>query len=55
MPGGTYTGSALGSGGFSRVERYRAVAAGENDARHWHVDYLLGDETTSIDDQVVSS
>ena len=44
-----YTGSALGAGGFSRVERHRAVASGENDTRHWHVDYLLGDATTGVD------
>ena len=37
-----YTGSALGSGGFVRIERHRAVANGENDTRHWHIDYLLG-------------
>ncbi|MFB6136044.1 MAG: DUF123 domain-containing protein [Halobacteriaceae archaeon] len=37
-----YVGSALGPGGFSRVERHRELAAGERDARHWHVDYLLG-------------
>ncbi|MFC6756593.1 MULTISPECIES: GIY-YIG nuclease family protein [Haloarcula] len=43
-----YTGSALGSGGFSRVERHRAVASGENGARHWHIDYLLGDDATSV-------
>jgi endonuclease-3 len=43
-----YTGSALGPGGFSRVERHRAVASGENGARHWHVDYLLGDDATSV-------
>ena len=43
-----YTGSALGPGGFSRVERHRAVASGDNDARHWHVDYLLGDDATSV-------
>ncbi len=43
-----YTGSALGTGGFSRVERHRAVASGENGARHWHIDYLLGDDATSV-------
>jgi len=43
-----YTGSALGAGGFSRVERHRAVADGTNDARHWHIDYLLGDDATSV-------
>lgn len=37
-----YTGTALGSGGFSRVDRHARVAREENDARHWHVDYLLG-------------
>ncbi|QPV61495.1 GIY-YIG nuclease family protein [Halosimplex litoreum] len=37
-----YTGSALGPGGFARVERHRELAAGERDARHWHIDYLLG-------------
>ncbi|MFC6974901.1 DUF123 domain-containing protein [Halomicroarcula sp. GCM10025709] len=44
-----YTGSALGSGGFGRIDRHRAVAAGENDTRHWHVDYLLGDPATTVD------
>jgi len=44
-----YTGSALGRGGFARVDRHRAVAAGENDARHWHVDYLLGDDATTVE------
>jgi endonuclease-3 len=43
-----YTGSALGTGGFSRVDRHRAVAAGENDTRHWHVDYLLGAAATRV-------
>ncbi|GAB6878755.1 hypothetical protein JCM17823_10290 [Halorubrum gandharaense] len=43
-----YTGSALGSGGFSRVDRHRRVAAGEHDVRHWHVDYLLGHPATRI-------
>ncbi|MDR5657078.1 MAG: GIY-YIG nuclease family protein [Halobacteriota archaeon] len=42
-----YTGSAFGPGGLSRVDRHRRVAAGENDTRHWHVDYLLGAEGTS--------
>lgn len=43
-----YTGSALGTGGFARVERHRAVAAGENDTRHWYIDYLLGHPTSRI-------
>ncbi|WP_394325733.1 DUF123 domain-containing protein [Halolamina pelagica] len=37
-----YSGSALGSGGFSRIDRHRRVAAGEHDVRHWHVDYFGG-------------
>ncbi|MBX0322583.1 GIY-YIG nuclease family protein [Halomicroarcula sp. F13] len=50
LPAGwyAYTGSALGTGGFSRVDRHRAVASGDNDARHWHVDYLLGDDATRV-------
>ncbi|MFC7196510.1 DUF123 domain-containing protein [Halosimplex aquaticum] len=36
-----YSGSAFGPGGFARVERHRELCAGERDARHWHVDYLL--------------
>jgi len=47
-----YTGSALGSGGFSRVDRHRRVAAGEHDVRHWHVDYLLGHGATTLRDVV---
>ena len=50
-----YTGSALGAGGFSRVERHRAVASGDNDARHWHVDYLLGDAATGVDSVVTTT
>ncbi len=36
-----YTGSALGTGGFKRVERHFNVATGENPTRKWHIDYLL--------------
>ncbi|WP_256296676.1 GIY-YIG nuclease family protein [Haloarchaeobius salinus] len=43
-----YTGSALGSGGFSRLDRHREVAAGERDVRHWHVDYLLGHDAATV-------
>jgi len=43
-----YTGSALGPGGFSRVERHRELAAGERDVRQWHVDYLLGHPAASV-------
>ncbi|MDS0282462.1 GIY-YIG nuclease family protein [Haloarcula onubensis] len=50
-----YTGSALGPGGFARVDRHRAVARGENDARHWHVDYLLGDPATSVERVVTTT
>jgi len=43
-----YTGSALGPGGFARVERHREVAAGDRDVRHWHVDSLLGLEAARV-------
>ena len=44
-----YTGSALGAGGFSRVDRHRRTARGEHDVRHWHVDHLLGHPNARID------
>ncbi|NHN58754.1 MULTISPECIES: DUF123 domain-containing protein [Halorussus] len=47
-----YTGSAFGTGGFARVERHRELAAGERDARRWHVDYLLGHPASRIADVV---
>jgi endonuclease-3 len=50
-----YTGSALGAGGFARVDRHRAVASGGNDARHWHVDYLLGDDATRVESVVTTA
>lgn len=37
-----YTGSALGAGGFARVDRHEEIATGVRDTRHWHIDYLLG-------------
>jgi len=43
-----YTGTAFGPGGFARVDRHARVAAGHNDARHWHVDYLLGHPHTRL-------
>lgn len=49
-----YTGSAFGSGGFSRVERHRELARGERDVRHWHVDYLFGLSASRIADAVKS-
>jgi len=50
-----YVGSALGSGGFSRVRRHRELAAGEREPRHWHVDYLLGHPAASLDGVVASA
>lgn len=44
-----YTGSALGAGGFSRVDRHRRTARGDHDVRHWHVDHLLGHGDVRID------
>lgn len=49
-----YTGSALGTGGFSRVDRHRRIARGEHDVRHWHIDYFLGHPETRIYDVVRS-
>lgn len=43
-----YTGSAFGSGGFSRVDRHRRVASDDHDVRHWHIDYLLGHPATRL-------
>lgn len=50
LPAGgyAYTGSALGSGGFSRIDRHERVASGDHDVRHWHVDYLGGHEAVSL-------
>lgn len=48
----TYVGSALGPGGFARLDRHREIASGERAVRHWHVDYLLGHERVSIVDTI---
>lgn len=50
-----YTGSALGTGGFSRVDRHRTLAIGEREVRHWHVDYLLCHELSRIESVVKTS
>ena len=47
-----YVGSALGPGGFSRVDRHRELARGERARRHWHVDYLLGHPETGLESTV---
>jgi endonuclease-3 len=54
LPAGAYayTGSALGSGGFARVDRHRRVARGDHAVRHWHVDYLTGHPETDLVDVV---
>jgi len=43
-----YTGSAFGPGGLARVDRHMEIAAGDRDARHWHVDYLLGHPASRV-------
>ncbi|MFC4358988.1 DUF123 domain-containing protein [Halobium salinum] len=43
-----YTGSALGTGGFARIDRHERVAAGDHDVRHWHVDYLGGHPAATL-------
>jgi endonuclease-3 len=50
-----YVGSALGSGGFGRIERHRELARGDRDVRHWHIDYLLGHAHTTLDGVVRST
>lgn len=50
----SYTGSALGTGGFARVERHHELAIGDRDARHWHVDYLLGNDCATIREDIRS-
>lgn len=50
-----YVGSAMGAGGFSRVDRHRDLAAGERDTRHWHIDYLLGHDQTAIEAVVTTA
>ena len=50
-----YVGSALGPGGFSRVQRHRELAAGERETHHWHIDYLLGHPAASLDGVVASA
>lgn len=49
-----YTGSALGPGGFARLDRHRALAAGDSQTRHWHIDYLLGTPAARITATVTS-
>lgn len=51
LPAGAYAyvGTALGSGGFSRVERHRDLARGDREVRHWHVDYLLGAPESALE------
>ncbi|KOX96107.1 GIY-YIG nuclease family protein [Halorubrum tropicale] len=51
LPAGAYayTGSALGAGGFSRVDRHRRTARGDSETQHWHVDYLLSHPAARID------
>jgi endonuclease-3 len=57
LPAGAYayTGSALGPGGFARVDRHRRVARGDHDARHWHVDSLTGHPATTLVDAVTAA
>lgn len=43
-----YVGSAFGPGGLSRVDRHRRIAVGDHDVRHWHIDYLLGADATTL-------
>jgi Uri superfamily endonuclease len=37
----SYTGSALGKGGFKRVQRHLQIMQGKKATRRWHIDWLL--------------
>jgi Uri superfamily endonuclease len=37
----SYTGSALGKGGYKRVQRHLQIMQGRRAARRWHIDWLL--------------
>jgi Uri superfamily endonuclease len=37
----SYTGSALGKGGFARVHRHVQIIQGKKATRRWHIDWLL--------------
>lgn len=43
-----YVGSALGSGGFSRVKRHIALHLEKSRSPRWHVDYLLLSSSFSL-------
>jgi Uri superfamily endonuclease len=43
-----YVGSALGSGGLSRLDRHIALAAGRDRRPKWHIDYLLTDDRFTL-------
>ena len=57
LPAGAYayTGSAFGTGGFSRVDRHYELAAGKRETRHWHIDYLLGHGNAVISGDIRTS
>ena len=56
LPAGTYAyvGTAFGPGGFARVDRHRELAGGDRNARHWHVDHLLGHPASAVASAVTS-
>lgn len=49
-----YAGSALGPGGFARVRRHHEVGSGVRAGGNWHVDALLGLESSAVDCDVRS-
>ncbi|CCC40661.1 GIY-YIG nuclease family protein [Haloquadratum walsbyi] len=52
--GYAYVGSAFGSNGLGRVDRYRRVAMGIHDVTHWHIDYLISHQNASLTAIVVA-
>lgn len=49
-----YVGSSRTSN-FSRLTRHSKVSIGENSTRHWHIDYLNGYKTTTIEMAYIST
>lgn len=44
----SYTGSAFGPGGVSRIQNHLKLSAGEKQRKRWHIDYLTSNSCSSI-------
>lgn len=47
-----YVGSAYGPGGFKRVDRHQDRSKKAKSAPHWHIDYLLDHEASTVIDDI---